>query len=263
MLTFETPEPIVADLNIEVGRARVIAGDFVTTVVDVRPANKTRKADVEAAERTRVDFVDGRLEVRASRPRYLGRLGRPGSIEVVVQLPAGSQVRGQVSYGDFDVEGRAGDCSLRASYGNLRVDAAAALDLHSSGGNITVGRASGAAEISTSWGNIRIADAQAATNIKSAGGEILVQKASAAIQARTSHGTVRVAEASRGSLTLETSYGAVEVGVAHGTATYLDVTSKHGSVRNELDQSEGQPESRETLTVRARTSYGNITISRA
>jgi len=263
MPSFDTSAPIIADLDVEVGRARVIAGERATTVVDVRPANEKRRADVEAAERTRVEFAAGHLEIRASRARYLGLLGRPGAVEVMVQLPAGSQIRGQIAYGDFDVEGQAGDCSINTSYGNLRVDAAGAATLHTSAGNITLGRATGTTEISSSWGNIRIGEAGGATDIKTAGGEIVIQRAAAAIHARTSYGEVRVAEAVRGSLTLETSYGNVGVGVARGTAAFLDVTSGHGRVNNELVASADRSESTETLTVRARTSFGDITIRRA
>lgn len=263
MFTFETPEPILADLNVECGSIRVIARHRKTTVVDVRPANDKRKADVEAVDKTRVDFLAGRLEVQSTRPRYLSLLGRPGAIEVVVQLPAGSNVHGQIAYGDFNVEGRAGDCTIKTSYGNVSVGDAAAVDLRISTGDITVGRAAGSAEISLSWGTIRVGEALAATDIKSAGGDIHVEKARADIQARTSYGDVRVAEAARGSLTLATSYGAVRVGVPQGTATHLDLISQHGRVRNDLEGSDGQPKSEDTLMVRAQTKYGDITISRA
>lgn len=262
MLTFESPDPITADINVEYGWVRVITGERKTTVVDVRPANDKRKADVEAADRTRVDFVDGRLEIRGPRPRHLGLFGRPGSIEVVVQLPSGSDVRGLIGYGDFDVEGRAGDCTIKTSYGNVRVGEAGAVDLHTSYGDINVGRAAGAAEISLSWGTIRIGEANAATNIKSAGGDIVVEKACGDIQARTTYGEVRVAEAVRGSLTVATSYGALRVGVTQGTATHLDLVSQSGRVRNELEQSDGQPRTENTLMVRAHAKYGDITISR-
>lgn len=264
MLTFESPDPITADINVEYGWVRVIAGDRKTTVIDVRPANDKRKADVEAAEKTRVDFVDGRLEVRAGTPRRLGLFGRPGSIEVVVQLPSGSQIRGLISYGDFDVEGRAGDCTIKTSYGNIRVGEVGAVDLHTSYGDINVSRVAGAAEISLSWGTIRIGEANAATNIKSAGGDIVIEKARGDIQARTSYGEVRVAEAARGSLTLATSYGALRVGVKRGTAAHLDLVSESGKVRNDLEEeSNGQPKTEDTLAVRGHTKYGDITISRA
>ncbi|MDQ6909562.1 MAG: DUF4097 domain-containing protein [Actinomycetota bacterium] len=263
MPTFETPEPINADLDVEVGSARLIAAERSTTVVDVRPANARRRADVEAAEATQVHFAGGRLEVKGPMARKLGLFGRPGAIAVVVELPTGSEVRGQTAWGDFDTVGRLGDCSFKTSYGSLRVEEVGAVDLHTASGEITVGRVAGAAEISSSSGNIRVGESGGDAEIKTAAGDIRVQKARAGVRARTAYGQVRVAEAERGVLTLATSYGGVEVGVIAGTATFLDLTSGHGKVRNELEQSDDGPRSAETLTVRARTSYGDITIRRA
>ncbi|MDQ6885427.1 MAG: hypothetical protein M3077_14515, partial [Candidatus Dormibacteraeota bacterium] len=71
MQTFETPEAISIDFDVEFGNVRVIAGDRKTTVVEVRPGREGRRADIEAAERTRVQLADGRLEVRAPRSRHL------------------------------------------------------------------------------------------------------------------------------------------------------------------------------------------------
>lgn len=262
MRSFETPEPISLELRIEAGSTRIVAGEGDATVVEVRPANERRHADVEAAEQTQVTFAAGKLVIKAPKQRGLWLFGRFGTIDVVVTLPPGSEVRGQCAYGDFDTEGLLGDCILKTSYGNLRVGDAGSVDLHASAGEIVVGSVAGTAEIGSSSGNIRAAELSGAANLKTAAGDILVQKASGTVDARTAYGKVRVSEAVRGSLTLSTSYGDVEVGVRAGTATFLDVTSDYGRLRNELTPSGERPDSGETLTVRARTSYGGITIRR-
>ncbi|MDQ6709020.1 MAG: DUF4097 domain-containing protein [Candidatus Dormibacteraeota bacterium] len=263
ILTFETPAAISIDFDVEVGNVRVIAGDRETTVVEVRPARNGRRGDVEAAERTRVQFADGRLEVRAPRSRHLGLIGRPGAIDLVVQVPRGSHLRGNSSYGDIDTEGQLGDCFLKTSYGTLQVQDVGALTLETSGGNITAGRVAGVAELSTSSGDVRIEETSAPANLKTSAGDVRVERAGDAIHARTAYGGVRVGRAVRGQLDLTTSYGDVDVGVADGTATFLEVRSNHGRVRNELVQADDPPESRESLKVRAQTGYGDIRIRRA
>lgn len=260
---FETPDAISVELNVEFGGARLIAGDRNTTVVDVRPASDGRRADVEAAEQTRVQFTGGRLEIRAPKPRHLGLFGRPGAVDVVVQLPSGSHVRGNSAYGDFDTEGRLGDCFLKTSYGTLHVQDVGALTLQTSAGNITAGRVAGVAEISTSSGDLRIGETESAANLKTSAGDIRVERAGDALNARTAYGGIRVAHAVRGELALTTSYGDVEVGVADGTTTFLELRSDHGRVRNELHRADDPPESSEFLKVRAQTAYGDITIRRA
>ncbi|HYM96132.1 MAG TPA: DUF4097 family beta strand repeat-containing protein [Candidatus Sulfotelmatobacter sp.] len=263
LYTFETPTAISVDLQIEFGGARIIAGDRKSTVVEVRPAREGRRADIEAAERTLVRFASGRLEVRAPKPRYLGLIGRPGAVDVILQVPTGSGVQGSSSYGDFDTEGRLGDCFFKTSYGSLQVQDAGALTLQTSAGNITARRVTGVAEMSTSSGEIRIEETSAPANLKTSAGDVRVERAGDALQARTAYGGIRVSHAVRGQLDLTTSYGDVEVGVADGTATFLELRSNHGRVRNELDRVDDPPESGEFLKVRALTAYGDITIRRA
>lgn len=263
LFTFETPEAISVYLSVEFGGARIYAGERQTTMVEVRPASAGRKADLEAAEATRVQFAGGRLEVRAPKPRRLGLFGKPGAIDVVIQLPGGSHVQGNGAYGDFDAEGRLGDCDFKTSYGTLRVEAAGALTLHTSAGNITAGRVTGTAELSTSWGDLRIGETSAPATLKTSGGDIRVERAGEGISARTAYGAIQVARAVRGQLDLTTSYGDVEVGVADGTATFLELRSNHGGVRNQLERVDDPTQPEEFLKVRAQTNYGDIKIFRA
>src|SRR5262249_59509790 len=63
MQTFETPDPIFVVFELGVGDVRITASDRTDTVVDVRPTNPARKADVTAAQQTTVDYGNGRLRV--------------------------------------------------------------------------------------------------------------------------------------------------------------------------------------------------------
>ncbi|CAM5360180.1 Putative adhesin domain-containing protein OS=Streptomyces glaucescens OX=1907 GN=SGLAU_17930 PE=4 SV=1 [Streptomyces glaucescens] len=81
--------------------------------------------------------------------------------------------------------------------------------------------------------------------------------------ATTAHGTVRVGDVARGTLQLETSYGAIDIGIREGTAAWLDVRSNSGQVRNALTVTESPAETEDTVKVRARTKYGTIDIRRA
>jgi hypothetical protein len=67
----------------------------------------------------------------------------------------------------------------------------------------------------------------------------------------------------RGSVVLETANGDLEIGIAEGTAAWLQVNTGFGHVRNLLDEATRPTESDETVEVRGRTSYGDITIRRS
>ena len=261
--TFDSPEAISIELDVDYGAVRIIAADRKTTVVDVRPATEGRRADLDAVEHTRVQFAGGRLEVRAPKARGLNRFIRPAAVDVVMQVPSGSSVRGNTSYLDFDAQGRLGDCFVKTSYGTLRVEEAGALTLHTSAGNITAGRSSGPVEISSSSGDLRLGEAGGPANLKTSSGDIRVERAGDSVSARTAYGAIHVAHAVRGQLDLTTSYGDIEVGVVEGTATFLELRSDHGRVRNELDRADDAAASGESLKVRARVGYGDIWIRRS
>src|SRR3954465_11558575 len=90
MKTFDTPAPISAVLDIPAGRIQFIAADRPDTAVEIRPADAARGRDVTASQQATVGYRDGVLRIAvAAKNQYFGPTG---SLEVTVQLPAGSRV---------------------------------------------------------------------------------------------------------------------------------------------------------------------------
>ena len=263
MPTFDSPEPISARIDIAAGTVRVRAGQRTTTVVDVRPADPRKSADVEAAAQTRIEYENGRLLVATPRRPRLTLFGIPASVEVEILVPEGSAVDAVSAAGSVDCEGRLGDVRVAGKYGDVRIDRAALVRAHTSAGNVTIAEAEGAVEAGTSYGGIRVGSAGGTMRLDSACGDISVDRAESSVHAITKYGQVRVGEAVRGSLDLETAYGTVEAGVREGTAAWLDVHSGSGRVRNLLDATDGPEDAGETVEIRARTAYGDVVVRRS
>jgi hypothetical protein len=66
-----------------------------------------------------------------------------------------------------------------------------------------------------------------------------------------------------GSVVMETSGGALDLGIREGSAAWLDVSSTYGTVDVSLDTCDGPARSDQTVEVRAHTSYGDIVIHRS
>jgi hypothetical protein len=280
MPSFETPEPISATAHVEAGSIRFTAGDRLDTVVEVRPRDPKKDLDVRAADQTEVTYASGALTVRTPKANLLG-LGRTGTVDVTVELPTGSRIDMTGAWAQVFGEGRLGEVRVKTSSGDVRLDTTGPLQLTASHGSITVDRVEGMAEITTSSGNVRVGlvdgpavlknshgttTVGAATGelrVSGANGDIEIRRAEDSVTATTAHGTLRVDEVARGTVQLETSYGAIEVGVREGTAAWLDVSSNSGQVRNTLAASEAPEQTEETVKVRARTRYGNIDVRRA
>src|SRR5215216_1610065 len=112
MPTFDTPDPITATIDVVVGDVRLSAADGDATVVDVRPSDASNDEDVKAAEQTRVEYVHGQLIVKAPKLRSWLTRSPGGSLEVTIQLPSGSQVRGAGQLTDFSCDGPLAVCRI-------------------------------------------------------------------------------------------------------------------------------------------------------
>lgn len=280
MPTFDTPEPIHTVLDLVFGQARIVASDRTDTTVDVRPRDRTDPADVTTAERTRVDYADGRLQVTVPKPR--GSSSTDGAVIVVIELPTGSSVHGSAAATDFRCEGVVGECRLTTGFGHIELDRTGTVHLTASLGDITVERATGGVEVTAGRGNVRIGEidgtapaAQAADGRATAGeatgvvrvhadnGDIHIGWADAGVEAKTARGDIRIEEVARGSVVADTAFGAIEVGIADGAAAQLDLNSAAGTVYESLALFDSAQPSDETVQVRARTFIGDIVVRRS
>ncbi|WP_242894991.1 DUF4097 family beta strand repeat-containing protein [Actinomadura litoris] len=281
MPAFTTPEPITADVQVFLGRVRVNAADRADTVVEVRPSDPSSEASVQAAERTVVEFSAGRLLVKSPRPKALAQLlPWRGSVEVTIDLPAGSRVRTEGS-ADVITTGALGHTTLHTSNGDLHVEEAGPLEIKTSNGDITVDRVTGPTEAVTSNGAIRIgtidgpgtaktstgaitvAETTGDLHLKAATGDINVGRALGVLTAKAAHGRIRVETAVSGALHLENGYGKVGVGVAEGTAAWLDLHSKNGVVRNTLEAADGPATTDAVVEIHVHTNYGDVDVHRS
>ncbi|MBP8533649.1 DUF4097 family beta strand repeat-containing protein [Streptomyces sp. MK37H] len=197
MQKFDTPAPIRVVLAIPAGRVQFIAADRADTTVEVLPANPSKSRDVQAAEQTTVACADGVLRIHAPEPKNQF-IGPSGSLEVTVQLPAGSRVEAKAAASELRGVGRLGDVAFDGAHRQIKIDEAASVRLTALDGDVEVGRLGGPAEISTARGDIRIAEAE------------------------------------RGRVVLRTQSGDISVGAAVGVSAALDADTGYGRVSNAL-----------------------------
>jgi DUF4097 and DUF4098 domain-containing protein YvlB len=282
MPTFDTPEPISVTVELGVGDLRVVASDRTDTTVEVRPSDPAKKADVTHAEQTRVEYAGGRLLIKAPKNwrRYTPR-GGGESVDVRIELPAGSHLRADTGVAALRCQGRLGECRYKTGAGDIQLNQAAAVQLRTGIGDITLEQADGDAELSTGSGSVRIGRIDGTAVIKNsngdtwigqvsgdlranaANGRISVDRARETVAAKSANGDVRLGEVAHGAVLAQTALGKVEIGIRDGVAAWLDLNTRYGRVHNDLDPTERPGPSEDAVEVRARTSFGDITITRA
>jgi hypothetical protein len=280
MPTYSTPTPIDLAINLQVGGIDVIASDRTDTIVTVSPTNPTKAVDRRGAEETRVEFDGERVTVVGPKPR-ISWIGPTESVDVTVELPAGSRLTAEAGVGGVHTVGRLGATRVKSSLGAVEVELTGDLWMRVSHGNAIVGTADGGVEITADYGQIRIGTVTGDAILKSSHGairvgevggeldaklsygELEIAKALTSVVAKTAYGSIELGEVSSGSIEVETGYGQVNIGVRAGVPAWLDLSSKEGRVRNDLAGDSAPETADDSVAVRARTQWGDINIHRA
>ena len=257
MPTFDTPEPISLTLELGVGDVRIVASDRDDTIVDVQPSDPAKKADVTAAEQTRVEYANGTLLVKAPKGGASGRRGAAHeSIDVRIELPTGSTVRGvgggrgpalhrtdrRVPVPDgrrghrarADRPGGAQGRRRRRDGGRDRRQGRDQDGRRTSGSAGSTGRPRSRTRTATR-GSARSRARRGSTRPTARSPS--TSRASGVV-AKTANGDVRLDEVAGGSVVAQSAFGSVEIGVADGVPAWLDLETKFGHVRNDLDDAE-------------------------
>ncbi|MFE3036410.1 DUF4097 family beta strand repeat-containing protein [Streptomyces canus] len=220
MQKFHTPAPLTTEIHLPAGRVQVIAADRADTTVEIRPADPARSRDTKAAEQIEVTHGDDgvlRIAAPAAKNQYFGA---SGAVEITVQLPTGSHVEATAAAAQFRTVGRLGHLALDGAHGPVKIDEAASIRLTAADSDITVGRLTGPAEISTQQGDITIAEALTGTvALSTQKGDItLATAASAALDAGTSYGRVHNS--------LKNTEGSDPALTIRATTTHGDITAR-------------------------------------
>lgn len=276
---FDTPSPVTATVDLPIGELRVIASDRTDTTVEVSSA----PADRAQADAVRVELVGDDLRVTGPPLGLLAKLTpkTPGrTLEVEIAVPSGSALTVRSGYGGVRAEGRLGACTVHAKYGDVRIDDAASAtlsvgygqarvtgavagdaDVVADHGGIQVGRIGGSANLRSRHGTIRADEIVGEAVLTGSHDTVDVDVVGAGAQVRTTHGNVRLGRVARGEVSLTTSHGRLEVGVAPTSAAWLDVDTT-GRVSNDLTPRDDPSGFGETVSIFARSQDGNVVIRR-
>ena len=267
--SFVTPEPI--ELYVENGSGRVDVTATDTTATTVRVTGD--RAD---------DFIvehDGPHVAVIAPKRAGGVFGRNVSAEVVVTMPAGSNLVAKVASADLTAHGPLGHASvdsgsgdvslelvedeaeLRTGSGDLQMtELRGDTRVKSGSGDIVVKRAARSLVVSTGSGDILVRRSEGHLAVKTGSGDVRVGEAGDDISCTTGSGDLHVDVARRGRVTVKGASGDVLLGVPSGTPVWTDITTVSGRIRSEVAGAGEPAEGQDFLEVRAHTASGDITL---
>ncbi|MFI5729755.1 DUF4097 family beta strand repeat-containing protein [Kribbella sp. NPDC051587] len=274
-----TSQLIAEDSELELTRARieigsgqvlVVPADGDQTIVDLEVEDGTEEDVIYTVENGElvVELRKGgrystrrgpEIHVRISTPAVLDLRAKTGSGDITAHVPLGT-ARLSTGSGDIQLDAVQGDLAVSTGSGDVRVVSVAGVTKGGTGsGSIDIGTAA-AIGVSTGSGDVRIGDAAGPASVKVGSGDITIERIQDHSVATSGSGDVTVEVADGPSVQAETANGDVRVGVPDGIPTYLDLKTVTGQIRCELEPGEKPEAGERSLTLRARTVTGDITV---
>jgi len=277
MHQFATPAPI--ELRIRNGSGRVdvtTEANLTTSLVNLTGLDE---AGVRAAESATVTHHGNVIHVEI--PERPHRLGRSPQVLVTAHVPSDSTadvtvgsadvtigdgcraIRVTAGSGDLRIGRVDGDADIRSGSGDISISHVGAMLRVSTGsGDVDLGRGGAHTSITTGSGVVRIGQAGASTITKTGSGDVAISALDGQLDAKSGSGDTRVDVASQGSIRVRTASGDVAVGVAAGTAAWLDLSSISGHIDQQLAARHLPGEHQPRLAITVSTVSGDIAIRR-
>jgi hypothetical protein len=129
-----------------------------------------------------------------------------------------SRLRLKTTYGDISVTRSSGHAEVTTTHGAIRI-----------------GEIDGTAVVKNSHGDVSLGEVAGGLRLNNAHGDSTIDRPLAGVTAKTAYGSVRIREVASGTVVMETTGGSLELGIREGTAAWLDVSSKDGTMDIALD----------------------------
>lgn len=280
MRTFDSPEPLDVIVETMAGRVDVTAHETDTATVELTALKGD--ADAQSVIDNAIVVLDGpRLVVRLQHERR-GLRWRAVEIAVAIGVPTGSSLtcragsagittHGELSWvdlttgsGDVELERVDGRAVVRTGSGDVQLTGSA-VDLHvtAGSGDLRIAEVTDQAVLRTGSGDVTVRHGRGRIEIKCGSGDITLEDVHGEVIAKTGSGDVCVTRATTGRFQTTSASGDVRIGVATGTAAWLDLNTVTGDVRSELDDAEAPPDHDTTVELHVKTATGDITVARA
>jgi Putative adhesin len=258
---FDTPEPIRLTVQNMSGSIEIVAGDQLTTTVEITPIAGGHVRDLVDSTEVRMS-PDNRNLMVAVPERKLTFVRYP-RVAVLVRVPDGTSATVRSASASLRCTGRLDRLDCRTASGDLDVaEASGPVSVKAASGDIQLGKV-GATQLRTSSGRIRIGQTTGDTDIKVASGRIDIGVAECSLAVRSASGDVTVDEVSSGKVMVKVTSGNVRVGVKEGVAARLDVSTTSGRARSELPVEDSAPAVGVGVEINVHTTSGNVLLTKA
>ena len=279
MHTFSTPGPTNLRVELGSGECQIRAEQTDTTTVELVPMHDDGYAQ-ELIDRATVEQRGDQVLVLV--PKSKGSLfGRKGAISATIVVPTSSAIDVQLGSADLESHGVLGRAKVSTGSGEVSLDEVTEANVKAGSGDIRIttangsvstkcgsaeteiGRIAGGFDFLTGSGDIAVDDVEGPVRGKAGSADIKLGRAGDGVDILIGSGDLDLGRVERGKIAAKSGSGDVSVGVANGTAAYLDIMTGSGETTSSLDASEAPTDGEQTVELNIRTGSGDVVLQRA
>lgn len=279
MHSFHTPAPIRLRVKLWEGSISLVADETDTTTVDLVPEHGDQAAQDLIDHATVEQRGD---EIVVAMPKAKGGLFRRGfSVRAVIHVPVDSEAQLETASADIEARGQFADVTIdtgsgdvdlelianlqaRLGSGDLRLEAArGSVDIKGGSSDLVIGDVAGAANILTGSGDAVLEHVAGPLTIKSGSGDVVLRHAGENVSATAGSGDLLLKRVEHGRVKVKTGSGDIAIGVAQGTAAYLDIMMVSGEVHSSLDRADSPASDEATVEISVHSGSGDVVLQRA
>jgi DUF4097 and DUF4098 domain-containing protein YvlB len=278
--TFETPSPVDLKVELQSGDIDISSSDERQATVVLSAINGDSYAQ-ELIAGARVEQHGDKISLIMPKSRGGGLFGRKGQVRATITVPHESSMRIETASADLKTHGRFGRASVRSGSGDMELDQFGSVDIQGGSGDIDIQRVIGPLKIKAGSGDISVGPlggdgdiiagsgdvvldtVEGSLRVKTGSGDVVIQAGGDRVDAMAGSGDVVVNRVDRGELIVKTGSGDVVIGVASGTAAYLDIQTVTGDVKSSLDNTQAPLDGDATVSVSVTSGTGDVVLQRA
>jgi len=248
-------------------REELVVGDHAAVAITVSsglveartgPSNQVNVTIVgDDADRWVVEQLGDSITIHPGERRR-----RVRSAQVLVALPAGSDLDVRSASADVVLVGDLGATKIRTASGDVQIEAVARLDVDTASGDARAASVASTTSCSTASGDVEMGEVGGRLTVSTASGNVRVSRAADDAQIGTASGDVRIGRFDGSSLTVRCISGDVTVGLPAGIRVEPEISTLSGRTRLPNAATATTIAERRLVRVGLQTVSGDITIER-
>jgi hypothetical protein len=267
---FETPGNVTLQIRLPAGHVTVKTEDEPKTEVELVARGRKGEEALEQIVVSAHEQPGGHVVSIEQEDRFRWgpiSINWGGDIEARITCPTGTDLDFNGASADLSASGRFGKVSAKTASGDLRLgEIAGKLQVKTASGDVFVQAIETESALNTVSGDVGVKRIDASLTARTVSGDVELGRVRGPLLLSTTSGDVAVEAVEAGDVRIQTVSGDARVGVAQGTAVWMDATSVSGDLKSELGPGDDVPpesDGDEIVPLHVKTVSGDVAFVRA